>query len=89
MADHLRLSVNGHGQIHLHEEYGGVVPDLASREHFNNFLPLLEASGILKTQFRNPANRCYPRPRPFGLSGVRSHLCKEPCLGLGSARVRV
>jgi N6-L-threonylcarbamoyladenine synthase len=37
-----------HSQICLHEEYGGVVPDLASREHLKNFFPLLEASGILK-----------------------------------------
>lgn len=37
-----------HSQIRLHEEYGGVVPDLASREHLQNFLPLLEASGIIK-----------------------------------------
>jgi len=29
-------------QIELHAVYGGVVPDLASREHLNNFGPLLE-----------------------------------------------
>ncbi|MDR1401489.1 MAG: tRNA (adenosine(37)-N6)-threonylcarbamoyltransferase complex transferase subunit TsaD [Puniceicoccales bacterium] len=29
-------------QIKLHSEYGGVVPDLASREHVKNFIPLLE-----------------------------------------------
>ena len=29
-------------QVTLHAEYGGVVPDLASREHLNNFGPLLE-----------------------------------------------
>ena len=29
-------------QVALHAEYGGVVPDLASREHLNNFGPLLE-----------------------------------------------
>ncbi len=28
-------------QVSLHAEYGGVVPDLASREHLNNFGPLL------------------------------------------------
>ena len=36
-----------HSQILLHEQYGGVVPDLASREHLKNFFPLLEASDIL------------------------------------------
>jgi len=30
-----------HSQITLHEAYGGVVPDLASREHLANFGPLL------------------------------------------------
>ena len=29
-------------QVTLHAEYGGVVPDLASREHLNNFGPLLK-----------------------------------------------
>jgi N6-L-threonylcarbamoyladenine synthase len=35
-----------HSQIDLHREYGGVVPDLASREHLKNFFPLLEAAGL-------------------------------------------
>lgn len=30
-----------HSQIALHEVYGGVVPDLASREHLQHFAPLL------------------------------------------------
>jgi N6-L-threonylcarbamoyladenine synthase len=36
-----------HSQIDLHKEYGGVVPDLASREHLKNFFPLLEVSGLI------------------------------------------
>jgi N6-L-threonylcarbamoyladenine synthase len=39
-----------HSQISLHQEYGGVVPDLASREHLKNFFPLLEATDILQRQ---------------------------------------
>ncbi|MDQ8207691.1 tRNA (adenosine(37)-N6)-threonylcarbamoyltransferase complex transferase subunit TsaD [Coraliomargarita sp. SDUM461003] len=35
-----------HTQIDLHKEYGGVVPDLASREHLKNFFPLLSAAGL-------------------------------------------
>ncbi|MDI1335012.1 MAG: tRNA (adenosine(37)-N6)-threonylcarbamoyltransferase complex transferase subunit TsaD [Lacunisphaera sp.] len=31
-----------HSQIALHEAYGGVVPDLASREHLSHFGPLLQ-----------------------------------------------
>ena len=30
-----------HSQLDLHEQYGGVVPALASREHLENFPPLL------------------------------------------------
>jgi hypothetical protein len=39
-----------HSQIARHQPYGGVVPDLASREHLDHFPPLLEevvASGRL------------------------------------------
>ncbi len=39
-----------HSQIQLHKEYGGVVPDLASREHLKNFFPLLEASDVMANQ---------------------------------------
>ncbi len=31
-----------HSQIELHAEYGGVVPELASRDHIRYFIPLLE-----------------------------------------------
>ncbi len=31
-----------HSQIALHETYGGVVPDLATREHLRTFAPLLQ-----------------------------------------------
>jgi N6-L-threonylcarbamoyladenine synthase len=31
-----------HSQIALHERHGGVVPDLATREHLRHFTPLLE-----------------------------------------------
>jgi N6-L-threonylcarbamoyladenine synthase len=31
-----------HSQIALHEKHGGVVPDLATREHLRNIAPLLE-----------------------------------------------
>lgn len=31
-----------HSQIGLHEKHGGVVPDLATREHLRNFTPLLK-----------------------------------------------
>ena len=37
-------------QISLHSEYGGVVPELAAREHLKNFVPLLHD---LKRHFKN------------------------------------
>jgi len=43
-----------HSQIALHEEYGGVVPELASRDHVRHLLPLieqvLERAGCSRTQ---------------------------------------
>ncbi len=33
-------------QVSLHAEYGGVVPDLASREHLGNFGPLLKEASL-------------------------------------------
>ena len=31
-----------HSQIHLHKKYGGVVPELASRDHIQKLLPLIK-----------------------------------------------
>ena len=31
-------------QIEMHAEYGGVVPELAAREHLRNFLPIARAA---------------------------------------------
>ena len=31
-----------HSQVAMHEEYGGVVPELASRDHIRSLLPLLD-----------------------------------------------
>lgn len=35
-----------YSQIKLHEKYGGVVPDLATREHLRHFSPLLERAQV-------------------------------------------
>ena len=39
---HLGLGEWIHSQLDLHREYGGVVPELASREHLETFPVLLE-----------------------------------------------
>ena len=44
-----------HSQIALHEVYGGVVPDLASREHLQHFGPLLQRALVLLAS-RTPAS---------------------------------
>jgi N6-L-threonylcarbamoyladenine synthase len=33
-----------HSQIDMHRDYGGVVPELASRDHIRRILPLLDQS---------------------------------------------
>ncbi|MGJ7916765.1 tRNA (adenosine(37)-N6)-threonylcarbamoyltransferase complex transferase subunit TsaD [Massilia sp. LXY-6] len=41
-TEHGLLSHALHSQVAMHEEYGGVVPELASRDHIRRALPLLE-----------------------------------------------
>ncbi|HDM09716.1 MAG TPA: tRNA (adenosine(37)-N6)-threonylcarbamoyltransferase complex transferase subunit TsaD, partial [Desulfobacteraceae bacterium] len=36
------LSSIVHSQVKLHHPHGGVVPELASREHIRNILPVVE-----------------------------------------------
>ena len=36
-------------QIKLHEEYGGVVPELAAREHLKNLIPVVTAGSRTPT----------------------------------------
>src|SRR5260364_112221 len=42
-----------HSQVEMHREYGGVVPELASRDHIRRVLPLLER--ILRQADVSPA----------------------------------
>src|ERR1041385_6885141 len=46
-------------QVKLHAEYGGVVPELATREHLQNLLPVtraaLRAAGVTSPQLRATA----------------------------------
>lgn len=63
-------------QIDLHREYGGVVPDLASREHLKNFFPLMELAGLRER--RGTIDRIAVTHGP-GLAG---------CLALGIAFAR-
>ena len=60
-----------HSQVVRHQAYGGVVPDLASREHLDNFFPLLK--GVLKSEIQIDSIAITHGP---GLAG---------CLALGLA----
>ena len=47
-----------YSQIKLHAEYGGVVPELASRDHVRKLIPLinqlLEESNVKKSEIDDP-----------------------------------
>src|SRR5882724_1621417 len=52
--EHARVLAQAvHSQVEMHREYGGVVPELASRDHIRRVLPLLEqcldAAGLART----------------------------------------
>ena len=58
----------------VHEQYGGVVPELASRAHMANIVPVvksaLEDAGVEKK--RPMCGRIYKRSRAFGKFNSRS-----------------
>lgn len=45
-SDKGALAHHVHSQIELHRQYGGVVPELASRDHINRLIPLIEQTLI-------------------------------------------
>jgi len=62
-----------HSQILKHQAYGGIVPDLASREHLDNFPPLLKEVLAVHT------------PRSGDLIAVTTGPGLAGCLALGMA----
>ena len=67
-----------YSQIKLHAEYGGVVPELASRDHVRKLIPLmnqlLEQSGVKKQEIDAVA---YTRPGFNGSVNDRSLVWKN------------
>ena len=58
-----------HSQVLLHDEYGGVVPELASRDHIRRLLPLVsEVLGQAKLQLQDLDAIAYTRGP--GLAGL-------------------
>jgi N6-L-threonylcarbamoyladenine synthase len=66
-----------HSQIVLHERYGGVVPDLASREHLRTIAPLLERAKAESKDFSLLTNVAVTHGP--GLAG---------CLAIGTAAAK-
>lgn len=66
-------------QIKLHSKFGGVVPNLASREHVNNLLPVFESAlkqaGISHNDF----------PKKINMLAVTHGPGLIPCLLIGTA----
>ena len=66
-----------YSQVALHAEYGGVVPELASRDHIRRIVPLLEQAfekaslvpadidAIAYTSHSHPSCPLLPEIRPF------------------------
>ena len=65
-----------HSQVKMHAEYGGVVPELASRDHILRILPLLQE--LLGEERRNKKG---PRVDPVETElGIRTNDCRRPLI---------
>jgi N6-L-threonylcarbamoyladenine synthase len=77
-----------HSQVAMHEEYGGVVPELASRDHIRRALPLLEQvlakAGIVPMQ-RHRRHRLHPGSGPGRRAAGRLLGRLQPGAGAGQA----
>ena len=61
-----------YSQIKLHQQYGGVVPELASRDHIKWLIPLVDEA-LNKANLKNCASKTIPlrRGKLFTLSFFR------------------
>jgi N6-L-threonylcarbamoyladenine synthase len=78
-------------QIKLHAEYGGVVPELATREHLRNFMPVIQAAlqaGGIRAQELDAVAATQgpglPNALLVGLKGAQSlaYALRKPFLGI-------
>ncbi|MFZ6846452.1 tRNA (adenosine(37)-N6)-threonylcarbamoyltransferase complex transferase subunit TsaD [Undibacterium sp. RuTC16W] len=72
-----------HSQIAMHQEYGGVVPELASRDHIRRAIPLLEEV-LIKAQLPRTAIDAIAYTQGPGLAGALLVGASVAC-GLGLA----
>lgn len=69
----------------IHEQYGGVVPELASRAHQSNIVPVVDAA-LKKAQLHSPALHAIAYTQGPGLMGslhVGGNFAKGLSIGLG------
>ena len=69
-------------QIAVHNPYGGVVPELASRKHIEAIVPVVESAiGQAGLAPDGPRRHCrHPGARADRLPAGRIHLCQGLCL---------
>ncbi len=68
-TQHCLLSHTLHSQIAMHSEYGGVVPELASRDHIRHILPLIQQTLLAANRTLNQINAIAYTQGP-GLAGA-------------------
>lgn len=68
-TQHCLLSHTLHSQIAMHSEYGGVVPELASRDHIRHILPLIQQTLLSANRTLNQINAIAYTQGP-GLAGA-------------------
>ena len=85
------LSHTLHSQIEIHAEYGGVVPELASRDHIRYLIPLmeqaLEQAGLKKTDIDGIAYTAGPGLIGALMSGASVGRSMAWALGVPSVEV--
>jgi N6-L-threonylcarbamoyladenine synthase len=79
-----------HSQMAMHERYGGVVPDLATREHLRTVAPLLEHARAATDNFRAVTRVAVTYgPGLAGCLAIGTAAAKALALGLGVPLVGV
>ncbi|MEQ1720294.1 MAG: tRNA (adenosine(37)-N6)-threonylcarbamoyltransferase complex transferase subunit TsaD [Nitrosomonas sp.] len=68
-TQHRLLGHTLHSQIAMHSEYGGVVPELASRDHIRHILPLIQQTLLAANRTLNQINAIAYTQGP-GLAGA-------------------
>ena len=86
-CDETAAAVVGHGtkvisnviasQVALHANYGGVVPELASREHLRNIVPVVRAASN-STDFLADAIALSARKRSTALFAITTFIIASP-----------